>query len=77
MDEAAHGGHGKPEPGRALVAAGLGHTASDRGGLRPLATFLAQVMACEARVPEFRQYRRAPPCEASARYASAQQRWRA
>lgn len=41
------------------------------GGTRPLATFVAQVLACRDRLPDFRQHRRAQPSEAAARYGTA------
>ena len=75
MAEDRHGIHGKPEPSRALVPV-QDDARVGRGGARPLATFLAQIMACEARVPEFRQHRRVQPEDASARYESACGGWR-
>jgi hypothetical protein len=68
--------HGKPEPSRALVAVAQGSSAP-RSGARPLATFVAQVMACEARVPDLRQHRRSTPAQASARYECAHHKWSA
>jgi hypothetical protein len=75
MSEAAQAIHGKPEASRALVPLG-GSPEPVKPAVRPLAAFVAQVMACEARLPEFRQHRRAQPSEASARYESAQHGWR-
>jgi hypothetical protein len=68
--------HGKPEPSRALVPVGQGSPAPP-SGTRPLATFVAQIMACEARVPDLRQHRRSTPAQASARYECAHQKWSA
>src|SRR5919199_284768 len=73
MDEARDGIHGKPEPSRALVPVEGDGRVPASGGIRPLATFLAQIMACEAGVAEFRRHRRAEPLEASARYARTHQ----
>ena len=68
--------HGKPEPSRALVPVEAEAPAT-RSGARPLATFVAQVMACEARVPDLRQNRRSTPAQASARYECAHHKWSA
>jgi hypothetical protein len=70
MSDERQGIDGKREPSRALVA-----MADARGFpaayARPLATFIAQVLACGAKVPDFRQRRRAQPQAATAAYAAA------
>jgi hypothetical protein len=62
---------GPAQPGRALVPVGSGPaTAVDPAGSRPLAAFLAQLIATAQRAPQTRQRRRAEPSEASAIYAA-------
>jgi hypothetical protein len=62
---------GKREASRALVPVGDARDpAASRYG-RPLATFIAQMLACGAKVPDFRQRRRAQPPTAAAAYAAA------
>jgi hypothetical protein len=70
MSEEQDGRHGKPEPARALVP--LEREASARAGaVRPRAAFVTQVLACEARLPDFRPHRRARPSEATSVYGKA------
>lgn len=60
-----------PQPGRALVLVGSGpETAIDQPGSRPLAAFLAQLIATAQRVPQTRRRRRAEPNEVSVIYAA-------
>ncbi len=60
----------KAEASRALVP--LAREESARAGIvRPLATFVAQVLACREGLPDFRLHRRAQPPDAAARYAEA------
>jgi hypothetical protein len=61
----------KPDVSRALVALEHHGTAAPGGTVRPLATFIAQMLACRARLPDFRLHRRAPPIEAAAHYGAA------
>jgi len=70
MSDEPHGPHGEPEPSRALVpvAQARGPAA---GYSRPLATFIAQMLACRSKVPDFRRHRRAQPPTAAAAYAAA------
>jgi hypothetical protein len=57
--------------GRALVLVGSGPaTAVDPAGSRPLAAFLAQLIATAQQAPQTRRRRRAEPKEASAIYAA-------
>lgn len=56
---------------RALVACGAADPAPP--GPRPLAPFLTQLFACEARLEGFRRHRRAGPACASASYAASDQ----
>jgi hypothetical protein len=57
--------------GRALVPVGSGPaTAVDPAGSRPLAAFLAQLIATAQRAPQTRRRGRAEPKEASAIYAA-------
>jgi hypothetical protein len=59
-------------PSRALVLVGSGQGAAvDPAGSRPLAMFLAQLIATAQQVPQTRRRRRAAPGEASALYAAA------
>jgi hypothetical protein len=61
-----------PAPGRALVPVSSGQeTAIDPAGSRPLAMFLAQLVATAQQAPQTRHRRRAEPSEASALYAAA------
>jgi hypothetical protein len=62
---------GKPEPSGALVPVEDGRGSAASGYGRPLATFIAQMLACRAKVPDFRQRRRAEPPAATAAYAAA------
>jgi hypothetical protein len=55
------------QPSRALVALTDGALASPCRA-RPLAGFIAQLLACQARVAEFRTRRRGQPQEAAALY---------
>ncbi|HEX8664734.1 MAG TPA: hypothetical protein VF744_11950 [Beijerinckiaceae bacterium] len=59
-----------PPPSRALVPAG---TSRDRASPapRPLAAFVAQLFACEARLEPFRSRRRAGPDRGAATYEAA------
>jgi hypothetical protein len=60
-----------PQPGRALVAVGPGRgTAVDPAESRPLAVFLAQLIATAQQAPQTRRRRRAEPNEASSIYAA-------
>jgi hypothetical protein len=57
--------------GRALVLVGSGPaTAVDPAGSRPLAGFLAELIATAQQAPQTRRRRRAEPKEASAIYAA-------
>jgi hypothetical protein len=61
----------RPQGGRALVMAGPGPTTVvDPAGSRPLAVFLAQLIATAQQAPQTRQRRRAEPNEANAIYAA-------
>ena len=71
MSEEAENPDGKPEAARALVPVERGATSALCGHIRPLATFLAQMLACRARVADFRLHRRAQPADAAARYDAA------
>ena len=71
MSEERQGFDGKREPSRALVPVGNTCASAVSGYGRPLATFVAQVLACRAKVPDFRRRRRAQPPEAAAAYAAA------
>lgn len=58
---------GQPVPtGRALVV--VGRPARSRPEERPLAGFLAQLIACERRLPAYRPARTADPEIAASRY---------
>jgi tRNA U55 pseudouridine synthase TruB len=71
MTSERQGLYGEPEPSRALVPV-EGACGSAAGGyIRPLATFIAQVLACRATFPDFRRHRRAQPPAAAAVYAAA------
>jgi hypothetical protein len=71
MSDERQGFDGKPEPSRALVpVADVRGSVASRSG-RPLATFIAQMLACGAKVPDFRHRRRAQPPVAAAAYAAA------
>jgi hypothetical protein len=60
-----------PQPSRALVLVGSGPAAPlDPAGSRPLAAFLAQLIATAQRVPQTRRRRRAEPNEVSIIYAA-------
>jgi hypothetical protein len=61
-----------PQPGRSLAPVGSGQgTAIDPAGSRPLAVFLAQLIATAQRAPpQTRLRRRAEPNEASAVYGA-------
>jgi hypothetical protein len=75
MSEEAERVHGKPdqtEGSRALVPVSAEQGLRRERSGRPLATFVAQVIACDARVPDFRQHRRAQPSAATALYGAAQ-----
>jgi hypothetical protein len=61
----------KPDVSRALVAVEHPGTTVAGGTVRPLATFIAQMLACRGRLPDFRLHRRAPPTEAAAHYGAA------
>jgi hypothetical protein len=61
----------KPDVSRALVTLEHHGTAAPNGTVRPLATFIAHMLACRARLPDFRLHRRAPPTEAAAHYGAA------
>jgi hypothetical protein len=61
----------KPDVSRALIALEQHGTAGPGGAVRPLATFIAQMLACRGRLPDFRLHRRAPPTEAAAHYGAA------
>ena len=64
--------HSKRESARALVPIENGPGPGPRSAaIRPLATFIAQVVACQTRLGEFRRYRRAQAPEATAVYGSA------
>lgn len=58
---------------RALVACGAPAPEPPPAGPRPLAPFLTQLFACEARLEAFRRHRRAGPARASASYAASDQ----
>lgn len=60
----------QPEPSRALVALDTAGTVREAGN-RPLATFIAQVLACRTGLPDFRARRRAEPTAAAAVYGVA------
>jgi hypothetical protein len=62
--------HHESPASRALVP--LAREEGARAGcVRPLATFIAQMLACRERLPDFRAHRRAPPTDAAARYGAA------
>lgn len=71
MSDEPQGRHDEPEASRALVP--LEHARGSRaaGYGRPLATFIAQMLACRTKLPDFRRYRRAQPPAAVAAYAAA------
>jgi hypothetical protein len=58
-------------PVQALVALGDAGAPAPGGRARPLATFIAQLLACQTRVAQFRSRRCAPPPEAAAQYRAA------
>jgi hypothetical protein len=61
----------RPQPGRALVPVGSGPgVLPDPAGSRPLAAFLAQLIATAERVPQTRRRRRVEPNEVSTIYAA-------
>ena len=61
----------RPQPGRALVPVGSGPgVPPDPARLRPLAAFLAQLIATAEQVPQTRRRRRAEPNEVSTIYAA-------
>jgi hypothetical protein len=64
------GVHRKREDSRALVAVEQHGTGASREAVRPLATFIAQMLACRARLPDFRLHRRAQPTVAAAHYGA-------
>ena len=55
-------------PGRALVALVDERVVALGGRPRPLATFVAQLLACQGRMAQFRQRRQAPSGRAAAVY---------
>jgi hypothetical protein len=55
-------------PSRALVARTDERALVPGARPRPLATFIAQLLACQTRMAQFRNRRRAPPPDAAARY---------
>jgi hypothetical protein len=55
-------------PSRALVPVEPQHGSATTGDSRPLATFITQMLACEAGAAAFRRYRRAEPADATALY---------
>jgi hypothetical protein len=55
-------------PGRALVALVGERVVAPGARPRPLATFVAQLLACQSRMAQFRQRRRAPSSSAAALY---------
>ena len=63
--------HRKREESRALIALAQPGTDAPAERVRPLATFIAQMLACRARLPDFRLNRRAPPTAAAAHYGAA------
>ena len=63
--------HREEEPSRALVVVNEPSRFARLQVPRPLATFVTQVVACEARAPAYRKSRRAEPPEASAVYENA------
>jgi hypothetical protein len=63
--------HPKQEPSRALVPVEPEGEAARSGAARPLATFIAQMLACRARLPDFRVHRRAEAPDAAALYGAA------
>jgi hypothetical protein len=71
MSHERQGFDGKPEPSRALVPLGGDRGSAGGGHGRPLATFIAQMLACRTKLPDFRQRRRAEPPAATAAYAAA------
>jgi hypothetical protein len=71
MSDERHSHHGEPEPSRALVPVEDVRTSAAGGHSRPLAAFIAQVLACRTKVPDFRRHRRAQPPTAAAAYAAA------
>jgi hypothetical protein len=76
MSEEPDSVHPKPEPSRALIPVGGARESAPGEAIRPLATFIAQMLACRATVPDFRQNRRAEPTTAAASYAAAHDVWR-
>ncbi len=72
MSELRDDHYRKPEVSRALVAVEQARGGRASGSVRPLATFIAQVLACRAKFPEFRQNRRAKPQAASTIYGTAE-----
>jgi hypothetical protein len=73
MSEEQNGIHRKPEPSRALVVVETPRVCGGNGSARPLAAFLAQMLACRARVADFRQHRRTQPPTATAAYATTRE----
>ena len=76
MSEEPDSVHPKPEPSRALIPVERARESTPGGTIRPLATFIAQMLACRATVPEYRQNRRTEPTAAAASYAAAHDVWR-
>jgi hypothetical protein len=64
---------GNPPPSRALVAAGAPSPDPVRPAPRPLAAFVTQLFACEARLEPFRRSRRAGPDRGAASYEASRQ----
>jgi hypothetical protein len=71
MSDERHRSYGKPESAGALVPVADTHGFPAGRYVRPLATFIAQMLACGAKLPDFRQRRRAEPPAAAAAYAAA------
>jgi uncharacterized iron-regulated membrane protein len=63
----------EPVPSRALVPVETRRSSAPASDSRPLATFITQMLACEARAASFRHYRRAEPSDATALYGDAQE----
>ena len=68
MEADALGQAKERHPGQALVALVDERVLAPGARPRPLATFVAQLLACQGRMAQFRQRRRAPSSRAAALY---------
>lgn len=71
MDIEATEGFDEPAASRALALREAPSPAPGAAGPRPLAPFVTQLFACEARLESFRRHRRAGPARASASYEAS------